>query len=288
MANPPRAATLYTTSLTSWHDSIDSAVILDDSGSEVGTFPMQFLRDGGPGTLTARYLLHVCRLILEIPLDFDLIIRDGAGAINPADIITPTHYSINGTFALRHGPAGKTRSKPFRETDSNGTYSQSSRSSATQSKFKMELVQRDSACLVSDNFALEELVGCHIVPFSLGQEKLREICQPETVQVSSIENGLLLASSLHKSFDQYVWGIYPFEGSLYVHMFGASHHEWHGKRLHFRSRPWARPPKAKLLEWHYAQCLMARIRGFSVHPLIQRPSTRDTVSRSHILSTAHS
>lgn len=128
----------------------------------------------------------------------------------------------------------------------------------------MQLCQRDGECPVTGEDDIDCLVACHIVPFSLGQSKVDEICGRLVMGTFSVANGLLLTKSLHLTFDRFLWGIYTFQGSYYVHIFGGIGHggkELHGKQLQFRCRKKQRLPNIKLLEWHYAQCLMARFRG---------------------------
>ncbi|WVQ88642.1 hypothetical protein IAS59_002379 [Cryptococcus gattii] len=81
--------------------------------------------------------------------------------------------------------------------------------------------------------------------------------------------GFLLRDDLHHAFDRLMFSFYQKDGVFYVHCFsmglqGAS--EWHGKAI---PSNWFRGesrdlPDPVLVEWHYSQCLKARIRGFSV------------------------
>lgn len=260
---PP--VTTFSTCSERWGAADEEIVtLLDDSSQRIGTFPLAFLNDGAANTSSVQYLLRVCRLVLDIPVAFDLIISNDSGALDGNVSIETGTYRINGTFAHCPGPSGKTKSKPFRETDSASTVSKSSRSTVHQSWFKMELLLRDGRCLLTGIEELENLIACHIVPFSLGQTKLDEICSPQSVDLFSVRNGLLLTPTLHTAYDRYLWGIYTYEGAHFVHVFGAAHHEWHGKQIDYRVRNRSRLPNPKLLEWHYAQCLMARFRGTMV------------------------
>lgn len=102
--------------------------------------------------------------------------------------------------------------------------------------------------------------------------------------------GLLLSDTLHHAFDRlelslwYSVSPYSFNmgashtfrvvltaqnGVYYVHFFVApiasDRRRWHGKALgpeRFRGRADDRPDP-RFINWHYKQCLMARIRGFS-------------------------
>lgn len=255
----------YLTCTESWCGTKDRLVlVLDATANRIGSFPIEFLQNGAADTATVEYLMRICKLVLDIPVTFRLVISDTDGPLSKDVCIVPGIYRINGTFANRSGPSGKTKSKPFRDTDSSSTVSKSSRSTANQSHFKMELLARDGECLLTGEDVVESLVACHIIPFSLGQEKLDEICDPLTIGSFSVTNGLLLSPSLHVNFDRYLWGIYTYEGSHFVHVFGENYHELHGKRIEYRARKKNRLPNVSLLEWQYSQCLMARFRGFMV------------------------
>lgn len=255
----------YLTCAESWNVGEDSLLtMLDESGRRLGSFPLEFLRTGSADSMNGAYLLRVCRALLVIPATCPFTISGEGGILDPADQVAAGTYIVNGSFDLRPGPSGKSRSRPFRDTDGASTVSKSSRSTANQSRFKMELLARDGECLLSGEDVVESLVACHIVPFSLGQLTLDEICAPLRIGQFSVTNGLLLSPSLHVNFDRYLWGIYTFEGSHFVHVFGENYHTMHGKQIQYRARKIARLPNKKLLDWHYNQCLMARVRGHLV------------------------
>lgn len=256
------AGYVFQTCTQQWGASIEDLVIVkDESNIRIGTFPMTFLNGGAANTSTVQYLLRICMLVLDVPPTASLTTFDHRGLLDVHEQLCPGTYRLNGTFEPRPGPSGKTKSKPFTDFDSPSTVSMSSRSTENQNYFKMDLCLRDGRCPVSGEYRLMNLVACHIVPFSLGQSQLDEICGHSLVGLFSISNGLLLAREFNKMFDRYLWSIYTFEGSYYVHIFGEGDHELHGKKPEFREPIRHRLPSAKLLEWHYTQCLMARFRG---------------------------
>lgn len=64
-----------------------------------------------------------------------------------------------------------------------------------QQKFRDEIVKRDKKCIVT-NFIPSECQACHIIPFSENK-------------IYDINNGLLINSCLHTTFDKFLWSINP-------------------------------------------------------------------------------
>ena len=64
-----------------------------------------------------------------------------------------------------------------------------------QDSFRKELIKKYNRCVISDSIDIE-CEACHIIPYS--------ICKN-----FDIDNGLLLSSDLHKTFDKYCWSINP-------------------------------------------------------------------------------
>lgn len=258
---------MFATCTQSWKAKYEELVIVeDDSGFAIGTFPISFLRLGEGDTATIGYLLRVCRLILFIPAERVIQLQNHDGFLADETMLIPGVYTLDGSFPARAGPSGKTKSRAYRESDSPSTVSKSSRSTTNQNHFKMELLGRDGECSLNGEYRVKNLIACHIVPYSLGQEKLDEICGRFVMNPFSVVNGLLLTPGLHTSFDNYLWGIYMFQGSYIVHVFGDYDRSLHGRRLEFRTRHLDLLPNEKLVEWHYTQCLMTRFRGFVVAP----------------------
>ena len=66
-----------------------------------------------------------------------------------------------------------------------------------QGEFRKELLEQfNNRCIVTDNDCTDELEACHIVPVS-------------TKEDYSLQNGLLLAKTIHATFDKYMWSINP-------------------------------------------------------------------------------
>lgn len=65
----------------------------------------------------------------------------------------------------------------------------------SQDIFRKKLIDKYNCCLIT-GFNSVECQACHIIPY----EKCFD---------NNIDNGLLLTSSLHKTFDDYIWSINP-------------------------------------------------------------------------------
>jgi len=64
-----------------------------------------------------------------------------------------------------------------------------------QDSFRKELIKKYNRCIISNSIDIE-CEACHIIPYS--------ICKN-----FDVDNGLLLSSDLHKTFDKYCWSINP-------------------------------------------------------------------------------
>jgi hypothetical protein len=64
-----------------------------------------------------------------------------------------------------------------------------------QDSFRKELIKKYNRCIVSNSIDIE-CEACHIIPYF--------ICKN-----FNVDNGLLLSSDLHKTFDKYYWSINP-------------------------------------------------------------------------------
>lgn len=248
-------------------------VILRYKQSIFGQFPLEFLQTGGPSTYSVAYLRATFKLLYEIPSTAKVIIsQDNRTTKEDSTICSGAYdFSISDDGALlptpRIGPQGKSKSRPFRDTGSNSTTSNSARSSINQNRLREKLLMRDGCCVATGEDNEEIVMAAHIVPLSLGQEFLDEITShPRQVTLYSVTNGLLLRPDLHTAFDRFLWGIWLDEhGIHYLHIFGESYRSLHGNMIEFRTTKKSKLPNPKLLSWHYSQCLMARIRGYYVN-----------------------
>lgn len=261
----------YVSACQSWGAQSDTVVLKAEDGKVIGQIPFRFLHES-EATRTVSYLRYLIRNLLSISVSEEVIlIHDGVRLDDASEaVITPGVYiytsSTSAEQTLLKGPQGKSRSRPFRDTDGASTVSRSSRSSDNQSNFRERLFLRDGCCLVTGNENDETLIAAHIVPYSLGQDFLDELTsRTHEVTLFSVSNGLTLRSDIHRLFDRFYWGVYVDEsGRHYIHVFGEDNQDLHGKRIDYRCRTSSKLPHESLLKWHYQQCLMARIRGFHV------------------------
>ena len=74
---------------------------------------------------------------------------------------------------------------------------ESKRVRLNQKQFREELIKKfNGECLITGEDCSTELEACHIIP----------VAKDESYD---IDNGLLLMSNLHKTFDKYLWSINP-------------------------------------------------------------------------------
>jgi predicted restriction endonuclease len=76
------------------------------------------------------------------------------------------------------------------------TLKDKSRKRLNQTEFRKELLAKYNKCIITDEDCEHSLEACHIIPIS----------EKETYD---IDNGLLLRSDIHKTFDKYLWSINP-------------------------------------------------------------------------------
>lgn len=256
----------YELSVAMWKGS-STVFLMDSAQNTIAQIPFDFIQ-GGPNR-TISYLHFVIRkAIWNVPVDI-VLTKDGH-VVTTDNASEPGEYCLASPAAEKllftKGPQGKTISRLFSETTSQSTVSRSSRSSAAQTKFRGAVTFRDARCLVTKTREFDEVVACHIIPYSLGQQFLDEITGVRYTLYSP-EVGLTLRTDIHRAYDSYKLGIYVENGRYYVHSFGGSAKQYHGMEIEFPykdSGADSHRPCPELLEWHYAQCVMARFRGFKV------------------------
>jgi len=75
-------------------------------------------------------------------------------------------------------------------------FKEKSRKRLNQKEFREELFAKYNKCIITDEDCEHSLDACHIIPVS----------ENETYD---IDNGLILRSDIHKTFDKYLWSINP-------------------------------------------------------------------------------
>ena len=65
----------------------------------------------------------------------------------------------------------------------------------SQKEFRKELLKKfNNKCIITNEDCLDELEACHLIPIN----------EEESY---NINNGIILTSNLHKTFDKYLWSI---------------------------------------------------------------------------------
>lgn len=111
-----------------------------------------------------------------------------------------------------------------------------------QDTFRKNLIARDGKCIVSQKNIPRECEGCHIIPYSEGGD-------------FSIDNGLLISSTLHKLFDDFIWSINPSDYTIDIlcedEDVVGSILEYAGKKINVVPTE----SMSKNLEWHWNKYL---------------------------------
>jgi hypothetical protein len=69
-----------------------------------------------------------------------------------------------------------------------------------QEQFRRDLINKYGKCIITGTTCKTELEAAHIISFKEGSNKLG---------INTIDNGLLLKSNIHKTFDDNLWCINP-------------------------------------------------------------------------------
>ncbi|WVO21738.1 uncharacterized protein IAS62_003050 [Cryptococcus decagattii] len=244
----------YPLALDLW-DAGSSVVIRSTNGTRIASFPLDFISRGGDNTWS--YVLYVIDQLIISESGRGRIIKDKHGRV-----LDPNESPSAGEFvfsledpqlaetdvSFSPGPEYFSSIKAPNPEGSVSTRSNSKRSSVDQSRFRISVIARDS--LRPDVY--ERIYG---------DKGGLPMFRPSA--------GLLLRDDLHHAFDRLMLSFYRKDDIFYVHCFsmgllGAS--EYHGKAIRrdqFRGSS-RNLPDPVLIDWHYNQCLKARVRGFSI------------------------
>ncbi|CAO1621278.1 unnamed protein product [Parajaminaea phylloscopi] len=228
---------------------------------------IEWLRLGNVSTYG--YIAEQCRATYEAE-DGILVRSDGTSIANHETVCAGDIYLQTATTARpqpRVGPRFKYKYRPSNDGESDGTMSDSKRSTLNQSKFHLHLIARDSRCLITDS-GWEGCTAAHILPQSR-PEYYAEVLgrMASTTHLFLPAYGVLLRDDLHHAFDRGEIAFYPQGENLVVHVFYLKSGEvaqYHGKILtpdRFRCEPYHRP-SVPLLRFHYEQCAMKYLRCF--------------------------
>lgn len=257
---------LYPLALESWSEvSPECLKVLDESGAMLLVIPLVFLKHGQISHF--KYVLDCLRRNFEQPgsLVFQNVVVREDDLIQDGQAIFLREDGRKDPCTPLRGPRFKFKYRAAVEGAETSTMSNSKRSTANQSQFRLALVARDFSCLLSDA-DYEKCTACHILPQSR-PEYYEEVLGSQARYLFSPAYGLLLRDDLHHSFDRGEIALLPHEDRYIVHVFKYDQDiaKYHGKILdgnRFRGSAKTRPNNALLL-FHYQQCSMKYFRGFS-------------------------
>ncbi|RSH89906.1 hypothetical protein EHS25_001892 [Saitozyma podzolica] len=200
----------YELAASSWGvgDTID---IVSVQNTLIASFPLEFVQRGGDNSW--RYVLGVLEQLVDIVPGYASIIRDQSGAdvdLEEAPWSGEFVFAQNGIFAevaFSRGPEYFSRFRPPNPQGSVSTRSDSSRSSANQSRFRLFLIARDGQCLISGE-SFTQCTAAHIVPASRPDVYELLSGRRRGIDMFSPAAGLLLRSDLHHTFDRQEWSLY--------------------------------------------------------------------------------
>lgn len=282
--DPPKSiGTRYLLTTVTW--PADGAIyVYNVSGEVIARLSCEFLRKG---RITAfSYVLEACKAVVnedghlhEVPdgtipshngmLSYSPQVIDEGAAIRPLRAVYVRSDDPNASTTWTIGPKFKYKFKGPSPSlyASSDTMSHSSRSTEMQNSFRFELGCRDSCCLVTED---DQAGAAHILPQSR-PKSYEEALGHDPGGLFDVSYGMFLRADMHKLWDQGCWALYPDPlepTTLVVHAFvGSNVEQYHGKRIprsRFHSK--RRTPDVRLLAFHYRQCLVKHVRGFSVFP----------------------
>ncbi|CDR49838.1 RHTO0S45e00100g1_1 [Rhodotorula toruloides] len=166
-------------------------------------------------------------------------------------------------FTERRGPESKARLRaPAANEDGASSVSHSSRDSANQNSFREQLLARDGMCYFTGTSG-PSCVPAHIAPCSridVYEELLDDAFQFDA------EHGILLNRTLHREYDKLEWSLYYKDDQYFFHCFNAKKDflvKHHGSSAKVADMRCLAPPSPALCKWHYTQCVLKTVRGYS-------------------------
>ncbi|CAK7217899.1 hypothetical protein SEUCBS140593_003367 [Sporothrix eucalyptigena] len=235
------------------------------------------LRD--PGTILGGLIRHdgitnsVFHTIVAIAIgrdyidrELDFMMQNGDGDTVPRneDNLVPGHYLI-----VSDEPAVASTRKFFTRglSASTGTRLQS---------FRDEVRARDQRCVITKlpcatGPQFDFWVGfeaAHIVPIAYAQvwhdrkfsSHVTIPPPPQHDSINSVQNGLLMQSSIHQLFDAYSFSILP-EANYKIVAFKGDHHGVSGTYLDRQLLDDVRCPPDAFFRWHFEQAVLCNVRG---------------------------
>ncbi|CAO1635885.1 unnamed protein product [Jaminaea pallidilutea] len=250
-------------------------VVRDLSGQRLLTFPVSFLRSGW----VDNFAYVVEQLVSAFEEDGLLCWPDGRSigqeeGVHAGEVVFHRKDGSRDPCTPRRGPRFKYRYRAPNHSDDRSTMSNSKRSSANQSAFREYLIYRDGECLLSET-VFKGCTAAHILPMSRPEYYTEVLGFDPGPFLYQGAYGILLRDDLHHSHDRGEWALYPRnDDEVIVHVFEpASPYmvAYHGKVINLRTRlrgPRDQWPDTRLLRFHYQQCAIKHLRGYSagMHP----------------------
>lgn len=183
-------------------------------------------------------------------------------------LFAPIEGDGNGaSFSWRQGPTGFRKGQATTEHESEERSSISA-ASTDQTRFRDLILGRDRTCLLSAADSSHSQAA-HIVPKRRTDVYAQLL---DVVEANAYEccMGIFLSRNLRHAYDNWQWSLYYKNGSYFVHVFYPDRivpvAEYHGMDIsgNFHQRaPASELPDPRLCNWHWEQCVLMRLRGFS-------------------------
>ncbi|KAK0655523.1 HNH endonuclease-domain-containing protein [Cercophora newfieldiana] len=205
-------------------------------------------------------------IVIDISPPGPFILQDenGETIAQDAQPLLPGRY-----FVVADGTVKKTAEAAF-------TRMISLQSGTRVNEFRDKVRQRDGRCVVTKeeniNKEFDEWVGfeaAHIFPLAYeGQWNTQGWSQQITIlpsqrsygTINSVQNGLLLDSTVHQLFDSYKFSINPDDGYKII-CFQRDQKRIAGTSLDNRLLQDPQRPLATLLRWHFRQAVLTNMKG---------------------------
>lgn len=265
----------YSTLVTRWHRDQDVNVFVEGCEWQSFYIPYTWLQQSKQETW------HFVQDIIGVLVNErgTLVTMDGT----PLDMFKGievgeyrfTPREVNTTFTWRTGPSNA-RGGPKAENAGDDESSVGKSENTQQREFRDQLVGRDRSCLITGDLT-GNFEAAHIVPKArrdvyaqVLSKRINRSVRADSIAPFHTSQGLLLRDDMHSTYDRYYWSLYHKDKVYYVHVFNSTYVDarFHGYEIkrstHFHPRCQDDElPDPDLCRWHYQQCVMLYLRGFS-------------------------
>ncbi|RFU25229.1 hypothetical protein B7463_g11120, partial [Scytalidium lignicola] len=263
---------------------LGNVLVYDDSGRLLGG---RLLLRAQNRYITWRMFYRYCRIAFILPPDdqqwgiFKLT-NDGSTArsLRRQDhILQPGNYMILGPNQDPIQVEPTPGRVPRRVITNQGSSKASTKRDRLQTRFREGIRNRDQTCVITgDRFGSYDnpfsgLAACHIYPAARLQEwqqngyrswitDTTSSAQIGYSKLYSLQNGVLLSSSIHDDFDNFIIGIDPDDGYKIV-CFGFDTRGYGNRRIQRSAIECANPNhrvSPDVLRWHFKMCVLKNLR----------------------------